>query len=531
MKPIFKTVAVLSILALLTRAMGFVFKVYLSRQLGAVNIGIYQVAISVFFVLATSTSSGIPLVVGKLTAKYKANHKQDLARDLEGKTVSAGIVVGLAITIVICLVFITGGKYIKQAFASPESFVCLMLLLPALIASTISNSIRGALWGRGMYKISSVLEIIEQGLRIGLCVLLFGIGTNKLMITAWTFSLACCLTAAICFIYYYLNKGRLKNPKGHIVPLLKDSIPITLSKISSSIVNMLISLCIPFLFVLQGTSQEEALSLLGISIGMAFPLLFTPITFVGSLAYTMLPDITALYAIKSSDTHKRIENGISISIVIACAFMPIFLALGSDIGILFFDNIESGKFITYSSWILIPLAIECIVSSMMNALEMEFKGLLSFIAGSGLMFGICFVFIGKFNLQVFSVAFGLSLTLSSIIDLILMKKRINLNFSFLPALIQCVLSIIPAFIVTHNLYSVLKTSFASLALQSTLHNTIFTILNIGIASLVSIGFYLLTLYLLDFAGVFGVLKNNKKISRKQEKHNKLENQEKIIATQ
>jgi len=505
MKPIFKTVATLSILALLTRVMGFVFKIYLSRQLEPVNIGIYQVAISVFFVLATCTSSGIPLVVGKLTARYKSNFKPAKALELENKTVSAGIVVGLAFTVVVCMVLIMGGNFFKKAFASPLSFVCLLLLLPALIATTISNSVRGALWGRGMYKVSSVLEIIEQTLRIGLCVLLFSIGTNKLLVTAWTFSIACGITALICVIYYYLNKGRFKNPKGHILPLLKDSAPITLSKISSSVVNMLISFCIPFLFKLQGSSDSESLFLLGISIGMAFPLLFTPLTFVGSLSYTMLPDISSLYSQNSKDTSKRIESGISISIVIACAFIPIFLVIGKDSGIVLFDNMQSGEFIVYSAWILVPLAIESIVSSMMNALELEFQGLLSFIIGSTIMFATCFAFIGHFSLRVFSVAFGISLTISSIIDLIFIKKRIGLKFGFIPALIQCILLLVPTFVVTKNIYSLLKVFFDSISSDAFIQ-----IINFGITSIVSIGFYILSLYLLDFAGVFGVFKNSKK---------------------
>ncbi|MCL2598915.1 MAG: oligosaccharide flippase family protein [Firmicutes bacterium] len=487
--------------------MGFVFKIYLSRQLGAVNIGIYQVAISIFFVLATCTSSGIPLVIGKWTARYKTNFDKDTALLMEGKTVSAGILVGLSFSILLCIAFLSSGKYIQQAFASPESFVCLVLLLPALLATSISNSIRGALWGRGMYKVSSVLEIIEQTVRIALCVVLFWIGTNRLVVTALTFSLSCGIAAIICFVYYYFKNGRLKNPKGHIVPLLKDSAPITLSKISSSIINMLVSLSIPFLFALQGATKEEGLFLLGISIGMAFPLLFTPLTFVGSLAYTMLPDISALYSKRSPDTRKRIESGITISIVIACVFMPAFLALGQDAGQFLFDHIEAGRFIVYSAWILLPLAIESIVSSMMNALELEFFGLLSFLAGSALMFGICFAFWGHFSLRIFSIAFGCSLTLSSLIDILLIKKRIGLQVSkCVPILIECGILILPTFLVTTNLYQLFKNLFSLLHIP---YQGFWVVSNFGLCSLISIGFYLLSLYLLDFANVFGLLQKTK----------------------
>ena len=91
MKRLYKAVLTVTIFTLIDRVMGFGFKIYLSRELGAVNLGIYQVALSMFFVLLTFTASGTPLIVSKLTAVFRKNNDQKS----EYGTVAAALVVGL----------------------------------------------------------------------------------------------------------------------------------------------------------------------------------------------------------------------------------------------------------------------------------------------------------------------------------------------------------------------------------------------------------------------------------------------------
>ena len=72
MKSLFKTVALITIFSVLTRIAGFIFRIILSREVGAEGLGIYQVAFSVFMVLLTIISSGLPLIISRLTAGYNA---------------------------------------------------------------------------------------------------------------------------------------------------------------------------------------------------------------------------------------------------------------------------------------------------------------------------------------------------------------------------------------------------------------------------------------------------------------------------
>ena len=53
MKSLFKTVALITIFSFLTRVSGFLFRIILSREVGAEGVGLYQVSSSVFMVLLT----------------------------------------------------------------------------------------------------------------------------------------------------------------------------------------------------------------------------------------------------------------------------------------------------------------------------------------------------------------------------------------------------------------------------------------------------------------------------------------------
>ena len=51
MNKLAKAVFTLTSFSVLDRVLGFIFKIYLSREMGAAALGVYQVALSFFFVL------------------------------------------------------------------------------------------------------------------------------------------------------------------------------------------------------------------------------------------------------------------------------------------------------------------------------------------------------------------------------------------------------------------------------------------------------------------------------------------------
>ena len=68
---LYQTAAYVTAFSVAEKFFGFLYRIILSRTLGAEGMGIYQVALSVFAVLATAAASGIPLTVSRLITKYR----------------------------------------------------------------------------------------------------------------------------------------------------------------------------------------------------------------------------------------------------------------------------------------------------------------------------------------------------------------------------------------------------------------------------------------------------------------------------
>jgi stage V sporulation protein B len=206
----YSAIITLSFFSILDRLLGFFFKIYLSRELGASALGVYQVALSFFMVLLTATTSGIPLIVSKMTARFVKAGDEKRKHGI----VSASLVLGLAICPVVVGVVLIFFSPITSSFTDERSKTLLLALLPALFFSAVYSSFRGSLWGAKHYFFVSIVEIIEQITRIVFCVVLFVIGCDKLVSTAVSLPVGCFFSALSVAIIYFSKGGKLTSAKG-----------------------------------------------------------------------------------------------------------------------------------------------------------------------------------------------------------------------------------------------------------------------------------------------------------------------------
>lgn len=449
MKNVIRAVLTLTVFTGIERALGFCFKIYLSRVLGAAALGVYQVALSFFLVLATLVTSGIPLIAAKMTAKFRASG------DLRGEysVTAAALSVNTAVSaIIIGLVFLLA-KPAAGMFADPLSMTLLLFMLPAVLLSGVYAAFRGTLWGRKRYTTVSLVEMAEQVARILITVILFLLGFDKLKSAAAATSLSCLVSCLIVVICFFALKGKLSDPRPTLKPLLKSGTPITMVRASSSVINSLVAIAVPFLLTYQGMTNDQALAVFGSSVGMALPLLYIPITVVGSLAFVMIPTLST--AVAQNDTasiHKQISSAITFSVYVAALFLPVFYVLGEPIGVMVYGNAESGRFLSSASWLLIPISVENITSSMMNSLDLERKSFINYFIGSAVMFAFMFAFMGHFDINIYAIAMGLSLSVSTALDVIVIFRKTRVPLNFLTALVKAMFLIAPAIVLNKAFY-------------------------------------------------------------------------------
>lgn len=479
MKSIFKTVSLIAIFSVITRALGFFFRIYLSRSLGAESLGVYQVAFSFFNVLLTVVSSGLPLVISKLTAKYMAQNE----KNKEKQMLSCSLVVSIISSVVLVALVLIFNRALNYIFTDQRAIEVLFTLLPAIVFYSIYGVFEGSLWGKNDYLSCGICELFEQLSRIVICVLMlqgFMSAFDGSISVGVSLSVSALLTTILIVAIFFIKKGKLGKPKGAFKEITKPSIVITIVRVVSSLLSPIIAIIIPMRLIAAGYTNSQAMSLFGIATGMTLPLLFIPSILISPLATALVPDLS--YAVTKQDNSyitKRIENSIIFSLVITFFLIPLYIGAGEQIGCFFYDNMQSGILLASASWLMIPTSLIGITSTILNAIGLETKSLKNYIVGSILMM-FCLWFLPKYvGVKAIFYGMGICTALASYLNIKMMKKYYNANWNFTGLFVKLCLICIPSIAITSfvvNILSQFLPLFFSLAISCSVGAIFFILL-------------------------------------------------------
>lgn len=448
-KSVFKTVSMITFFTIITRVLGFVFRVFLSRKLGAEGIGIYQIASAIIGVFMTLVASGLPLTTAKMVAKLET----DKNRQKKDVVTTSSCVIAILVGIVSSVILILGKNVLFHIIKSELATNIVLIMCPAVIFSAVYAVFRGALWGQNSFFWVSFTEFLEQVIRIVLTFLVIGRMTDmtsSIKAVAHTFSLTCLLSAILVIVVYLISGGRIRFKKQGYKEIIKRSAPITAVRLASSFVQPVTALIIPFLLGLIGYSSSQAIAIYGVVMGMTFPILFAPLSIVGSLSMVLIPKISVLQAKNEYNViANSIKKSIEFSLFLGVVFVPLFLACGDMIGVVLYDNLRAGVFLQLSSVCIIPLVVNNITNSILNALNLEVKSFANYLWGVLVLLvslGLTFV-VREYAIV---VAYMLSITVTACLNVRTLNKKVaGLKLNILPLLLKYALAILPASILGH----------------------------------------------------------------------------------
>lgn len=459
--------------------MGFIFRIYLSRTLGAEALGLYQVALSVFSVLLTVVASGMPVVISKLTAKYYA--KKD--KNSEGGLVSAALLISVITSLILIVMVLVFKGLFSSIFADDRCYTILLVLLPAILCSAIYNVFRGAMWGHSNYFSYCITELFEQIARIVICVFLLTFGLTSLspsISAALSLSIASLLSAILAVILYFVYGGRMKKPNGVYKEVLRSNTSITGVRVASSLVQPIIALIVPARLMAAGYTSAQAISSYGVAMGMTMPLLFIPVTLVSSLSMVLIPDLSTALANKDGEhVNNRIFSSITFALLITFLLIPLYIGAGENIGLFFYDNIESGKLLASAAWVMLPFALLNITSAILNALGLEVKSFVNYLVGSIFMFAGIIFLPQLIGIRAIIWGMGLCVTVAALLNIRMIKKHTNVKLNILKPTIKLSLISIPTAALTYFITSLLSNViplFFNLAISCVLGAVMFVLL-------------------------------------------------------
>ena len=412
-------------LSVLARALSFLFRIYLSRTIGAENLGIYQIALSIFFLFCTLTA-GLPLTVSRKTAELSVTNYKDGQKSL----LSSALLVGLSLSVAVITALYLLSSHLTFLFSDERCLPLFLILLPCCISTAVYGIIRGWFWGNKNFIVFSLTEFFECIVRISLGVLLVsGVisGAGGAYGTALSFTIADVLCTVVLCILFAVYGGKLGKPN-KVKEVVKTATPLTAVRLYNSLINSLIAIIVPARLIACGMDSNIAITEFGRAMGMAIPLLMSPSTLTGAIATVLVPELATLKASNNGvELKQKAEYSIIASVLCAYLFVIIFLPLGKEIGILFYNDETAGNYVSYASILMIPMSISGITATMLDSLGMEIKTMRNFVAGSVVMLLILF-FTPSF-LGVYSIAMGLGVSYltSSVLNLVCLKKELKIS--------------------------------------------------------------------------------------------------------
>lgn len=438
------------------RAIGMVTIIFLSQQLGAEGIGVYQIVMSIYMSGVVFASSGFAVTISRLVSEEIARKAYDNISRIMKICLSLSFILSLSITIILFLNASTITQYLIKDVRGFNSFKVLTLSIPFM---SMSACFKGYFYGmKQMIKPASA-DIAEQFIKVGLIIYLvgklapYGIGTACIGI-----GIAMTIGEIFSWLYlgflYRMNHKSFRSQIREVNEYEKESLlrrifkgimPIAIASYVSAILMTTENILIPTMLKRAGGSTTLALSQYGMVKGMLLPLLFFPAAFLTAFSTTLIPEIARAHAAQNTRRVISLTNRVMhLTFVLGIGVTAIFLSYAYEIAHYIYQNDYLESLIRVLAWIVPVMYIEVIADGILKGLGRQLNSLSYSLADSCLRIGMICLLLPLRGMEGFLMMMVLSNLMTSTLNF---NKVITLSKIDIPVrkwIIEPVLSVLVA---------------------------------------------------------------------------------------
>ena len=282
-----KGAIIISLGGFISKVLGAVYRIPLTKFLGGEGMGIYQMVYPLYCILLTVSASGIPTGIARLISSGKGFGAEKQAFRLYGMIGVIGTLLMFALSG--ALASIQG----EHAIA-----LCCKLLCPSVFCVSVLSIVRGYFQGKGNMYPTAISEISEQVIKVAVgCALAYIFRENlSLAVASTLFAVTVSegVTTAGAVLWYLKHSGRKPLYTPASVPvksILKYTIPLTLTAIALPLSQFAES--IVAVRLLRGMG-DNATALYGVYSGCAVTIINLPVSVTYGFAASSVPQISPL---------------------------------------------------------------------------------------------------------------------------------------------------------------------------------------------------------------------------------------------
>ena len=397
-KAFFKGTFLLTCAGLLSRVIGFFYRIFLSHAIGAEGIGLFQLAIPLQTLLLAVTASGIQTALSRLVAAHLATGEDKKARDF----FCLGTFLPLHFPVQPLPCFICGRFFAVQILKEARTEELVRILSFSIPFATLHSCTNSYYFARKKTEFPSGLQLIEQIVRVGSSYLLYlvcisegtpvtaVIAAGGTLVSELVVAVLALLMISLHFQKYAHKIFHIELPFACLTEICRTAFPVTLNRLLLSVLAGIEVVLIPQRLRMYGLSVSESLSIYGIFTGLALPCILFPATITNSASMMLMPSVAEMQAL---GYRKRIRyvtwQTIRASLLLGflCAFG--FYCIGPFMGTVLFHSPTAGTYIQTLSFVCPFLYLNTTLTSILHGLGQTGRSLVH--SALGILVRILFV--------------------------------------------------------------------------------------------------------------------------------------------
>lgn len=374
------------------RILGFFYRIFLSRTIGAEGLGLYNMVHPVFSICFSVCAGSIQTALSQYIASHVSQGK---------KVFRSGLAVSMLLSILMALGISHSSHWIACHILLEERCAPLLPIIALSVPFAAFHAcINGYYYGMQKSRVPAFSQVAEQVVRMGLVFLIADIWmeqgreiTVELAVLGHLIgeiASACFTLCALCLVPPQKMASatvRLSRSSSAAFPADVPAYPHTASWLSLSVSLMALALplmgnrlvlnllgsaetiWIPSRLQAFGLNSEEAFSIYGVLTGMAMPFILFPSAITNSMAVLLLP---AVAKAQSAGNKERISNTISMairySLYMGIFCVGIFRIYGYSLGTSVFHDSDAGTYISILAWLCPFMYLATTMGSILNGL-------------------------------------------------------------------------------------------------------------------------------------------------------------------
>ena len=416
----------------LCRLLGFFYRIFLSRAIGAEGLGIYNMVHPVYGICFAICGGSIQTALSQYIAAHESQGR---------RVFRTGLCISMVLSGILAFLICHDQDWIAaRILMEPRCSPYLPVMGLSLPFASFHACANGYCYGSQKSRVPAFSQVAEQVVRMSLVFLIAGKwaaeGTEitvRLAIYGDSAASSRATPSTPQISHSTIPPRRMQVPTNGsscLLPLMSLALPLMGNRLILNLLAGAEAVWIPNRLQMSGLSDAEAFSVYGILTGMALPFILFPSAITNSIAVLLLPSVAKDQAEgRTESIAGSVSMSLRYSLYMGILCIGIFVLFGLPLGISVFKEEQAGRCMQILAWLCPFLYLAATMGSILNGLGCTRTTFLQSVAAMLLRLGFVMAGIPLFGIYGYLCGMLASEMFLALAHLWSLKRRISFTWN------------------------------------------------------------------------------------------------------